>query len=140
MSQWYKLPEDKRYPCHGKNCLHANVSTPENKLLSRELAAKSTVLLKNEKNLLPLRKPSLEEEGESMGESMGEGMGEGMGETTSLTIALIGLGASSSAYTAGTGSGGVQNSPQMVSPLDAFSAIKNINIIYVNGCVVVVYE
>ena len=68
-------------------------------MLSRELAAKSTVLLKNDRNLLPLKRP-LEED---------------TTETTSLSVALIGLGASAAAYTAGTGSGGVQNSPQMVS-------------------------
>jgi beta-glucosidase len=111
MAQWYKLPQDKRYPCNGKVCLHANVSTPENKLLARELSSKSTVLLKNDRDLLPLKRPT----------------------NVTLSLALIGLGASSAAYTAGTGSGGVQNSPQMVSAFEAFSAIPNVNVVYVNG-------
>ena len=58
LGKWYELPEDKRYPCGGGNCLHANVSTPENKQLAREIAAKSTVLLKNDGGLLPLSSPT----------------------------------------------------------------------------------
>ena len=102
MSQWYKLPENKRYPNNGKVGIHNNVSTPSNKILARELAAKSSVLLKNENNLLPLR-PS---------------------QSMTMNITLIGLGASANAYTAGTGSGGVQNSPQMVSVMEAFTAVS----------------
>ena len=111
MSQWFKLPKDKRYPCDGKVCLHHNVSTPANKALARELSAKSTVLLQNNHRLLPLQ-PS---------------------ENKVLKIALIGRGASAEAYTAGTGSGGVQNSPQMVSAVAAFSTIPHVVVVYNNG-------
>lgn len=111
MSGWYSLPEEKRFPCNGQVCLHHNVSTPANKALARELAAKSTVLLKNEGGLLPLQ------------------VGKGSGSKP-LRIALIGVDASDSAYTAGQGSGGVQNSPQMVSAVAAFSAIPGVNVTY----------
>ncbi len=111
MSQWYKLPIEKRYPCGGKACLHNNVSTSENKELARELAAKSTVLLKNDNDLLPL-KPT---------------------NNNILNVVLIGIGASSKAYTAGQGSGGVPNSPQQVSAFDAFKLIPNVEVTYYDG-------
>ena len=93
MTQWYKLPRVKRYPCGGGVCLKHNVSTAAHKTLARKLSAMSTVLLKNEGNLLPLK--------------------------ASLKIALIGTDASNGTYTAGTGSGGVQDSNVAVTPLAA---------------------
>ena len=128
MSQWYKLPKDKRFPCNGKACLHVNVSTTENKALARELSAKSTVLLKNEHNLLPLTAEST-----STSTLTSEAKATPLTPLTPLHIALIGLGASDKAYTAGTGSGGVQNSPQMVSALSAFSSVPNTIVTYTNG-------
>ena len=99
MSQWYKIPLDKRYPCGGGACLHHNVSSPAHKTLARKLSAMSTVLLKNEGTLLPLDKANKK-----------------------LKIVLIGADAAK-AYTAGQGSGGVQNSNVAVSPLAALQAL-----------------
>ena len=53
MSGWYNLPVDKRYPCDGGNCILNNVSTAAHKALAHKIAAKSTVLVKNDGNLLP---------------------------------------------------------------------------------------
>jgi beta-glucosidase len=53
MSGWYNLPVDKRYPCDGGNCILNNVSTAAHKTLAHKIAAKSTVLVKNDGNLLP---------------------------------------------------------------------------------------
>lgn len=99
MSQWYKIPLEKRYPCGGGACLHHNVSTPAHKALARKLSAMSTVLLKNEGQLLPLDKSDKK-----------------------LKIVLIGADATD-AYTAGQGSGGVSNSNVAVSPLAAMQAM-----------------
>ena len=82
-------------PCGGEICINNNVSTPENKALARKLSAMSTVLLKNEGGLLPL-KPG-------------------------LRVVLVGPNAVSP-YTAGSGSGGVDTNA-VVSPLDAFRAL-----------------
>lgn len=64
--------------------------------LARKISAESTVLLKNEGNLLPLTK-----------------------DPKHITIALVGPDAENPYY-AGRGSGGVHNSDRKVSPLDAF--------------------
>jgi len=53
MSGWYNLPVDKRYPCDGGNCILNNVSTAAHKALAHKIAAKSTVLVKNDGDLLP---------------------------------------------------------------------------------------
>ena len=42
-------------PCGGEVCIQRNVSTAANKALARKLSAMSTVLLKNEGGLLPLK-------------------------------------------------------------------------------------
>ena len=91
---WFALSPDRRHPCGGGVCIDANVSTPAHKALAREVAAKSTVLLKNEGGLLPL--------------------GRG------LSLALIGKDATAP-YTAGQGSGGVVTNA-VVSPLAALAA------------------
>jgi|EP01049_Picozoa_sp_SAG25_P000326 beta-glucosidase len=95
----YKIPLEKRYPCGGGACLHRNVSTLAHKALARKLSAMSTVLLKNEGQLLPLDK-----------------------NDEKLKIVLIGADASD-AYTAGQGSGGVSNSNVAVSPLAAMQRL-----------------
>jgi hypothetical protein len=97
MSGWYNLPEDKRYPCGGGSCMDANASIPEHKALAYKIAAQSTVLLKNENNLLPLDKGK------------------------QLKVALIG-GDASEPYVSGQGSGGVPTSNELVSPVAAFQA------------------
>jgi len=51
---YFSLDPSKRHPCGGGVCINAHVSTPSHKALARELAAKSTVMLKNEGGLLPL--------------------------------------------------------------------------------------
>eukprot|EP00051_Salpingoeca_urceolata_P005714 m.76313 g.76313 ORF g.76313 m.76313 type:complete len:680 (+) comp14507_c2_seq1:2997-5036(+) len=107
LSGWYSLPEDKRYPCGGKVCIDANVSTPDHKALARKLSAMSTVLLKNEGGLLPLSK--------------------------SLKVALIGPDADKP-YTAGQGSGGV-NTNAAVSPYAAWK-LAGIDVTYEEGKVV----
>ena len=91
---WFSLDPARRYPCNGGNCILANVSTPAHKALARELAAKSTVLVKNEGALLPLAR--------------------------TLKLALIGPDATSP-YTAGQGSGAVVTNAA-VSPLAALMA------------------
>lgn len=52
ISAWYKLGQDKDYPVFDTN---RNVLSKERNELIRELAAKSIVLLKNEREALPLR-------------------------------------------------------------------------------------
>ena len=117
LSGWYNLPAEKRVPCgHGSGpasiCIGHNVSTPAHKALARELAAKSTVLLKNaplangsQARLLPLQ--------------------------TTMKLALIGKGADTP-YTAGGGSGHVPSPPDLVSPLDAFRA-RGLDVTYNDG-------
>lgn len=95
LSGWYNLPEDKRHPCGGGICISKNVSTSEHKALARNLSSASTILLKNEGNLLPLDK--------------------------SKTVVLIGPQAQVS-YTAGQGSGGVKTN-DVISPVSAFAAL-----------------
>lgn len=58
LSGYFRIPADKRIPgpCDGVICIKKNVSTPEHKKLARKLSAMSTVLLKNEGDLLPLDK------------------------------------------------------------------------------------
>ena len=97
MSGWYALPADRRYPCGGGVCLADNVSTPEHKVLARKISAMSTVLLKNHGGLLPLDR--------------------------TLKIVLIGADATNGSYTAGQGSGGVQDSNAAVSPLAAMQRL-----------------
>jgi beta-glucosidase len=98
MRGWYGLPAEKRYPCDGGICINRNVSTPEHKELARKVSAQSTVLLKNDDNLLPLKKDK------------------------TLKIALIGSDASKP-YTAGSGSGHVSDSNVAVSPMQAFERL-----------------
>lgn len=93
----YNLPEDKRYPCDGGSCMDANASIPEHKALAYKISAQSTVLLKNEGNLLPLDKAK------------------------KLKVVLIG-GDAENPYVSGQGSGGVPTSNELVSPLAAFLA------------------
>jgi beta-glucosidase len=108
LSGWLSLPESKRYPCGGKVCIKQNVSTPEHKALARKVAAFSTVLLKNEKGLLPL-------DASKIGK-----------------IALIGIDALGN-YTGGQGSGSVVTNA-VVSPLDAFTALLGqAKVIYEEG-------
>lgn len=109
MSQWYKIPLDLRYPCGGGTCIHDNVSTPAHKNLARKLSAMSTVLLKNDGDLLPLKK--------------------------TMRVALIGADAANGSYTAGQGSGGVQNSNVAVSPLTAMQAL-GISVTYDSGATI----
>lgn len=90
---YFSVPVDRRAPCGGGICINANVSTPAHKSLARELAAKSTVLLKNTGNILPLT-------------------------NRSLRIAMIGPDATKP-YTGGQGSGSVVTNA-VVSPFDAF--------------------
>ena len=120
MRGWYQVPVDRRYPCNGGVCIHNNVTTPENKNLAREIASKSIVLLKNTGNLLPLEIPN----GETGKFDDANG--------SVLKILLVGKDATELAYTAGQGSGGVQNSPQMVSALSAFQQSHH-DISYYNG-------
>jgi beta-glucosidase len=114
---WFALPEDKRYPCGGKICIDVNVSTPEHKALARKIAAKSTVLLKNEGNFLPLD----------------------LSVTKSKRVVLIGKDAGPNAYTAGQGSGGVTTNA-VVYPLAAMQHLFGSdasNIVYEEGKTVV---
>ncbi len=92
---YFAVPVDKRAPCGGGVCINANVSTPAHKALARELAAKSTVLLKNANNLLPLT-------------------------NRSLRIAMIGPDATKP-YSGGQGSGSVVTNA-VVSAFDAFTS------------------
>ena len=101
----YNVPEDKRLPCGGEVCIKNNVSTAANKDLARKLSAMSTVLLKNDGGLLPLDKASVGK------------------------IALIGLDAGNTSYTAGKGSGGVKNSNVAVSPVEAFARL-GLDVVY----------
>ena len=103
---YFSLSADKRHPCGGGICINASVSTPEHKALAREIAAKSTVLLKNTGSLLPLA-PS-----------------------PSLTLALIGPDAKAP-YTAGQGSGGVVTNA-VVSPYAALTA-AGYRVVYEEG-------
>lgn len=104
LSGWYSLPEDRRHPCDGGVCILKNVSTPAHKALARNISSASTVLLKNEGDLLPL--------------------------ASHQTIALIGPDADKP-YTAGQGSGSVKSNA-IVSPLAAFSAL-GLNVTYNDG-------
>lgn len=104
---WLRLPEDRRYPCHGKICINNNVSTAEHKTLARKISALSTVLLKNE-GVLPLDESKIKK------------------------IALIGVDAKG-VYTGGQGSGAV-NTNAVVSPMTALGDILGTeNIIYDEG-------
>lgn len=94
----------KRYPCNGGNCIQNNVSTPEHKALARKISAQSTVLLKNEGNLLPLD------------------------ASKKLKIVLIGSDATKP-YVSGQGSGGVPTSNMLVSPLAAFAS-RGVDVTY----------
>ena len=97
----YGLPEDKRYPCNQASmldsCMDTNASIPAHKALARKIAAQSTVLVKNEGNLLPLDKAA------------------------KLRVVLIG-GDAQDPYVSGQGSSGVPTSNRLVSPLAAFQA------------------
>lgn len=104
LSGFYALPENKRHPCGGGICIDVNVSSPEHKALARNITALSTVLLKNEGNLLPL--------------------------SPSKKFALIGVDASEP-YTGGQGSGGVVTNA-VVSPLTAFTAM-GLQVTYTSG-------
>ena len=101
---YFSLDPTKRHPCGGGICIDNNVSTPEHKALARELAAKATVLLKNDGGLLPLSK--------------------------TLSIALIGPDAKTP-YTGGQGSGSVVTNA-IVSPFSALS-YYGINVTYEEG-------
>jgi beta-glucosidase len=118
LTGYSQLPPSRRVPCgpaeHG-SCVGNNVSTVEHKALARKIAAESTVLLKNEGNLLPLKK-----------------------DPKHLTIALVGPEAADP-YTAGKGSGGVKNGDRRVTPLMAFlQRMDNVSIIHVPACTGVV--
>ena len=101
---YYSLPPSKRSPCGGGVCIDVNVSTPEHKALARELAAKSTVLLKNDNSLLPLR--------------------------AGMKLALIGTDAEKP-YTAGQGSGAVVTNA-VVSAYAALQA-AGVSVVYEPG-------
>jgi len=106
LSGYYALPEAKRRPCGGGICIDANVSTPEHKALARRLSAMSTVLLKNEGDLLPLRR------------------------SEPLRIALIGPDAR--APYSGGGGGGAVVTDAVVSPLEAFRE-AGLDVVYEEG-------
>ena len=91
---FFSLDPSKRHPCGGGVCIDKNVSTAAHKALAREIAAKSTVLLKNAGGLLPLAR--------------------------TMKIALIGPDAQKP-YTGGGGSGAVGTNA-VVSPLAALTA------------------
>jgi len=120
LTGYSQLPASRRVPCgpaeHG-SCVANNVSTAQHKALARKISAESTVLLKNEGNLLPLTK-----------------------DPKHITIALVGPDAENPYY-AGRGSGGVHNSDRKVSPLDAFlERMGNVSVIYVPACAGVVKQ
>ena len=100
---YFSLAPSVRHPCGGGVCINNNVSTPAHKALARQMAAQSTVLLKNS-GLLPLSR--------------------------GLKIALIGPDAVKP-YTAGQGSGGVVTNA-VVSPLAALTA-AGVNVVYEPG-------
>eukprot|EP00928_Gymnodinium_smaydae_P088293 TRINITY_DN72405_c0_g1_i1.p1 TRINITY_DN72405_c0_g1~~TRINITY_DN72405_c0_g1_i1.p1 ORF type:complete len:721 (+),score=76.68 TRINITY_DN72405_c0_g1_i1:82-2163(+) len=106
---FYKLPEAKRFPCGGGICIKRNVSTVEHKRLARKISAQSTVLLKNDHGILPLKKDK------------------------ALRIALIGDDALRPT-TAGGGSGHVQDSNVAVSPMQAFQRL-GYSVSFASGCV-----
>ncbi len=91
---YFSLDASKRHPCGGGVCIDNNVTSAAHKALAREIAAKSTVLLKNNGGLLPLAR--------------------------TLKIALIGPDAQKP-YTGGGGSGAVGTNA-VVSPLAALTA------------------
>ena len=101
---YFALDPAVRHPCNGGVCINNFVSTPAHKALAREIAAKSTVLLKNAGGLLPLSK--------------------------GLRLALIGPDAKKP-YTAGSGSGGVITNAT-VSPFDALTA-AGVAVTYCDG-------
>ena len=102
---YFSLDPAVRHPCGGGICIGANVTTPAHKQLAREMAAKSTVLLKNSGALLPLA-------------------------SRALRLALIGPDATNP-YTAGQGSGAVVTNAA-VSPFAALSA-AGVNVTYEEG-------
>eukprot|EP00756_Hemistasia_phaeocysticola_P001761 Hpha_TRINITY_DN11228_c0_g1::TRINITY_DN11228_c0_g1_i1::g.167526::m.167526/K05349/bglX; beta-glucosidase len=112
LSGWYNLPEERRYPCGGKICILANVSSPANKALAREISSKSTVLLKNNGGILPLDLAAFK----------------------TKKIALIGPDATAGCYTAGSGSGGVTTNAT-ICPDVAFRAL-GLDITYEKGSTV----
>ena len=91
---YFSLDPSVRHPCGGGVCINNNVSSPEHKAFARELAAKSTVLLKNTGALLPLARTA--------------------------RLALIGPDAQKP-YTGGGGSGAVGTNA-VVSPFAALTA------------------
>ena len=99
LSSYYAVPKAMRVPgpCGGGNCIDKMVKTPKHIALARKLSAMSTVLLKNEGNILPLDKAKKQK------------------------IALIGLDAVVP-YTGGSGSGAVSNA-SAVSPVTALRAL-----------------
>ena len=104
LTGWYSVPEPQRYPCTDAAtgsaiCIDKNVTSAAHKALAKKISSLSTVLLKNDFDVLPLD----------------------AAPSTPLAIALIGVDADQ-AYTAGGGSGSVQTN-DMVSPLVAFSQI-----------------
>jgi beta-glucosidase len=101
---FFSLDPAKRHPCGGGVCIDRNVTTAAHKALARELAAKSTVLLKNEGGLLPLAK--------------------------GLKLALIGPDAMKP-YTGGQGSGSVVTN-MTVSPFTALTA-EGVSVVYDAG-------
>lgn len=105
LRSYFVLDPAVRHPCNGGVCINNFVSTPAHKALAREIAAKSTVLLKNDGALLPLA-------------------------SKTLRLALIGPDAKKP-YTAGTGSGGVSTNAT-VSPFDALTA-AGVTVTYEEG-------
>jgi len=101
---YFALPADRLHPCGGGVCIDRNVTGAAHKALARELAAKGTVLLKNDGALLPLAR--------------------------GLKIALIGPDAVKP-YTAGQGSGAVVTNAA-VSPFAALTA-AGVNVVYEPG-------
>eukprot|EP01052_Picozoa_sp_SAG31_P031036 SAG31_NODE_3247_length_4493_cov_3.475876_3_plen_261_part_00 len=111
LRSYFSVPKAMRIPgpCGGGDCIDDMVKSPQHIALARKLSAMSTVLLKNENELLPLSRT----------------------EMVGKKLLLIGPGAAVP-YTGGSGSGAVSNA-SAVSPLTAFKALKDLDVSYHDG-------